>query len=1227
MKEHVESKASEPGAARAGALGSLAGSLRRVGRAARRRLVFQALGTIAAIGVAAVTFGGFADYLLRLPSAIRIGFLAVASLALVMALKRLVPPAWRFRPTLTELALRLERSPEGRRAGLEGIVAAGLEFDRAGAPAGVSGELETAAIARAAAMARGIHPRRALLQADRTLRVGMYVLAALLPLLGMSLASPSLTRIGLARILTPWADVAWPKRTEVMDAVASRTHAIGTALPLRAWLVRTPHEVGASEVRVTYRVLVNGTGSAPRRDVLTSQGRRGVRAGEDAAEGELFERLLDSASLAPPERSAADRIELEYWFASDDDETSPARVLLVDPPAIASATLTVTPPGYAGTLDPDSPFVHGAREIGRATDERSSVGPILAGSRVVVELDLNKPLPSPDAADADAVRRAIEARFPGLPTEGVAAAFEPARWRLGWEVRATTRVPIVLEDEHGIRARDEMGLRLAVVEDRPPTTSIVEPAQDEAVLPTAVVDVEGEGRDDVALASLVIRTQRAVPPADSVGAAPEPAGDPRTLTEAPNGTLGRSTRIRERLALAPLELKPGQEVWLTAVATDAYEWNGTRHDPAISPVRRLRVISESEFVEQVRAELSGVREAARRLEQDQAKLIQARPGAMESATQASAQAGRQEAIRDRVAPLDDSVRRLSSRLERNRLEDRQLRGILDDALGAIQEASSSADRASKSLARLGDPRTPQAEREAEAPRLEEAQKKADDALTDLASMLDAGTDSWAVRRSLEKLLNEQQQVSRQTSNAGEETRGKSEAELSAAQREDLERLAARQADLSQRAASAIETLEQRAKQLSSSDAGQSQSMKQAAQRGREQEIEQKLREASKAIRENKTNTAESLQQEASRAMEQMLEDLDRVEQQRDQALRRLLADLADSLGQLVRQQERELGVLAKGMAATPTNPEALKGLDVGMARLNRDTLALADRVEDELREAEHVGDLLAAAARAQGSAVSALKQDPADGLEADGHERTSLARLREALDEANRLQQKAEERDEDRKRAELLKAYRAALEAQTAINAETQPLVGKDLSRRDRNAARALGTRQRELAESLAAILKDKPEVATNRLFKFSHDRLDASMGSASRELSEGNAPARVSRDQATALATLRSLVDALKDAQKKSDEFREGAGGSRGGGSPGGGQPQGLFPPIAELKLLRELQVEAAAITRAAADAGGDGLDDAAAMQGELSSMARDLIRRLQNPDEEPGTPKGGAQ
>jgi hypothetical protein len=257
-----------------------------------------------------------------------------------------------------------------------------------------------------------------------------------------------------------------------------------------------------------------------------------------------------------------------------------------------------------------------------------------------------------------------------------------------------------------------------------------------------------------------------------------------------------------------------------------------------------------------------------------------------------------------------------------------------------------------------------------------------------------------------------------------------------------------------------------------------------------------------------------------------------------------------------------------------------------------------------------------------GQAIGALRAEPADALEALRAERDSLARLRDALAQAEKARENSQQRQEQRKLEELREKYAAALAEQRAIQAGVVPLVGKELSRRERQSIRELGTRQASLRTTLGEIRSGTEGLGDAVVFELAHRRLDRSTQAAGDTLARGVADAGVQREIASTVRVLSALIESLSQMRRREDGFREAAqGGNQAGGQGGQGQEQrenSLVPPIAELRMLRMLQQDAAERTRELSDA-----PDAAALelagqdQTEIADRAKQLLEKLKQQQE----------
>lgn len=1198
MSQHQQASPSPMPHADAQRMLGAVGAVRRLARAV---LVGERAAVLLACAVAAALAWGFVDFFLRSPAPLRIAAWAVGLGAIAWWVARSVWPAARFAPGLTDLALRLERE----RPELRGVLASGVDLARqrdSGEPVPLAEPVIAEASRRAAALRPADAVRRDLLA-----RNGGYLLAALLVVAGVFTLAPELASIGAKRVLWPFAAAEWPKRTGVADATGATVHPLGAALPLRAALLKSDSAASRTRVAAEYRLIADGRAGEWRRVLLTSQDRP-VQAAPGVV-GTLFERLIEPGTLGAAD--AGSSVALEYFFETSDDRTPVARVLLVEPPAVVGATLEAVEPEYARGADAARRI-----ELGSGTDERATPPPLLAGSAVRLTIRLNKDVPAAAAfaaGGADWLRRSLgepAAELVSRP-EGVSLELGPRQWVLAWTLDDPVRVAVRVEDEHGIADVEERSFRFDVQRDNPPTAVIVRPAEDKSLLPTAVVDLAGEARDDVGLAWVALERRVARRPAGSEGGAPEPLGEPEIFTRSEGAAGARQLLAESMLDLSAMPLRPGDEVWVTALAADTFALDGRRHEPVRSLVRKLRIISRDELIEQVWGELTGVRRNAIQIERDQRELAQASARAGEQAARQNERA--QAGITERLARQQDAVRRIGERLAENDAAEPALESVLRESRGALERAGRRSVQAGQELSAAADRASQEnAGPEAGAPeraRAQQAQQDVRDELASLIEMLDQGQDTWAARRAVEQALQAQRDLRDRTADAGRRTTGRSAEQLTPQERQELAGIAREQEELAERTRRAIEDMQSREESMRRSDPAAAQSMSQAAQRGRREQVPERMEQAARQARGNQTNNAQQQQSQAIQALEQMLQDLDQTARNRDEVLRRALASLIESLDALIRAQTDELAALE---AARDTGRFA--GLDRNMARLHVNTLAVLEEANAGPRELAPVARLIDAAAAEQAGATAALRRTPVDSGEAEERETASLKNLREARDLAARLDREAAQREQQRRRAELRKKYAEALARQVALRDSADALRAEELNRRTRNAARLIGQDQQTLREDLVQLKNDTAELSEARVFEFAHRRIDDLMRAAAEQLARGEPDEGVVRRQTSAARVLAQLIEAL-DQSRGEEDFREQEQAQQGqGGGQSGQQP--LVPPAAELKLLRAMQQEAIEMTRAASDAPervrADAAGDAATLQQGIAEQARELLDRI---------------
>lgn len=670
-------------------------------------------------GFLAIATGlGLLDFALRLPLWLRVTLWLVGMVMLGREAWRAAAPAWRFSPTLTDLALRVEKA----RPELRGVLASAVDFAAEADRSAGRGDqrederirdgLTAVVVHRALAVWKGGATRgeSGVFRGRSLLRRAGWSAAAMVACAAALAASPTLWSIGAQRVLTPWAGVSWPKRTGVMDATAERVHALGMALPLRAVVTRSNRSWDATYVAVRYR-LVNAAGKTggERRELLTFQTESREGSEGSAVAGALFERLIEPVGRA-----------VEYRFETDDDETEWQRIRLVEPPAVVSAEATITPPGYAAEAGIEKAAGGSAEERGSArlalgpgTDDRAVAPPALAGSMVELTITLNRALPIPES---------VRGLFMDVEEEGgdseaeVSLAAEGASWRIRWRLAESLRLPISLRDEFGIESVEQAVYRFEAQVDRPAAATITEPASDRTALATARLMVVGEGRDDVGLAWVRVQRQVFVPAGvegvgggrSGPGGAMEAAAGPVVIASAEigggvekagggggRGGGGQGSASAE-VELGDLGLHPGDEIRFTALAMDLLSAS-TGRDASASAPRTIRIISEAQLIGEVQGALTDIRQAAIRIEEQQAGLVERTERGIGDGASRRGQAQ----VSERLARQAEAIRRLVERVNENGLDDRALADLLGRSGEAASEAGRSSGRASQALDEAG----------------------------------------------------------------------------------------------------------------------------------------------------------------------------------------------------------------------------------------------------------------------------------------------------------------------------------------------------------------------------------------------------------------------------------------------------------------------------------------------------------------------------------------------
>ena len=1247
--------------------------IEKIRRTMRRTVVERHASAIVSVVVASVVVVAMADRLLRFPSGFRWVILIVGLGAIGWAVSRRLWPAFRFHPSLVDVALRIERIAPP----LSGRLASCVEFESSGSGRGNP---------LAARSVRDLQTRITTVRfedvIDPTLAHRLLGLAVVICIATVALVAwrPADASIAGRRVFTPWSDAKWPARTEVLDRLEpDLVHARGEPLAMTADLVRG--DPASDRVFLQIRRIEDGDATEWQRLVLTRQ-----QAGR-------FERIVDT-----------DADEIQYAFETEDDETPIRSIRIVPAPSVRSATAVVGPPAYAvGRGEIRS-------ELGPGTDRRSRLGQtVLEGSDLELDLVLERPIPIERTASG-AIDPAFVVRTISVPGEHPVKlevdAADPTRWRLSTRLERGGDVEIVLRDQYGLRNLDPIRYRFSTVADRVPTTTITRPAMDQTVSIDAVVDVRAEARDDVGLAAFQVDATLV---RNGVASRVETIGSMKRSDD-PAATTADAT-LDLGFEVASVEPEVGDEILLVAIATDEFMEDGSPRDPVRSSTRRLRIVSDIELLEQLQSALGSIRRSAIRLDDDQAGIADA--VRREGVDRASIR--EQGRLSDRIGSAREAIESIEARRGSNRLEDELLADILDQARNLVEAAEAASDRAVSALDRAerenqgeadsamnegeADPGTgfdsdraasddaedgatsendrtsegslsdseadsdlegstgtpfdetgsmdragsgsetdgatpgersesrtesrPETEAERDA---SEAQEDVREELADLAELLDRGEDAWVVSRKIQEMAEDLAELQERTSDLADETVGRERSELTDEERRELDDIARAQAELADDADDLIEELEARGQSMDRADPAQAAGLREAAREAREQGLEDQMREAEDRARENQLQQAGEAQQQAAEALDRMQETIEESRKAQVAELQRRIASLVDSLQGLIESSENEIIALARVEGVDDV--EGLAERSRALIMLNGNTLAVAAEAAAAGPDGDRIARLVQRAGTSQGAAIGDLRAGPARLDDARDNQERALSTLREALELAEDAAEELAEEQAEERRNELLAAYSEVLEVQVGILTETQRIridEGERLGRRSLMTSRRLATDEETLGRRVESIRLEFGEVTDSLVFSMTHRNLEAWIESATEGLREGRPDAATIELEILVVEALGGLAAALDQEAPDDDPFADAENGGGGGDGEGGQQadspPDPLIPPIAELKMLRATQQQILDATRRLDSTRGpeptstteSRIADLARMQADLHAVATALLQQLQ--------------
>jgi hypothetical protein len=1101
--------------------------------AIRRALVIERLSQAIAFGLLAIVLAVVLDRLLRLPPFIRVIELAmlVGGGFAWFALK--VLPAFRFSPSLVEVALWLERG----NALARGKLAAGADLAQSQVTPGRTGNpLASMVIDEAEAVSHKATYQRVNQQPVR--RAAAAAGFAVVTLVLLVIFAPETSKTALLRLMTPFADIQWPARTMVEPAMASLVHPRGVALSLRAQSVRG--DAADMRVEAEYRLLRDGDGEW--RKVLLS-------AQPDGA----FERLVET-----------DGESIEVLFRTEDMETLPIVIRLVPPPVVESARAVVTPPPYlSGKVDVRT------IELGTGTDRRATVSPpVLTGSTINIDMMMRGTSAVPTEPSTRALWLTETISLVGVDGTPIAPQFtvddtDQTRWSMSWVASGRGVLELKPRGADGILPSERIAFEIPAIDDAPPVITIVEPTADETVTPAATPLVVAEGRDDFGVKRSWI----------DVSVTRNDAPSRRVSTV--EGSQGTNARVETTLLLSEFAVEPGDRVVCVGSITDAFENNGSPRSPVVSSPRVFRVISASELSAQVRSRLGQMREAAGRLREEQAGIADAikdvaertkTNGATATEAERAQVAGSEGRMADRIAAFERSLAELASKLERNKTDGEGLSETIQEASELARTASQRSQEGATALPDAGL-----------VDKAAERASESESALADLETALQRDRETAELTRRIDKLAERIDVASKDTRAAAEKSVGKQRNQLSEETKALMDRSAQAQREAAAEARALAEDLGKRAEEIQKQDKpdeGAAEAMREAQQEADNRGLARQLEQAAQQTEQNQMQGAQQSQQQAQQAVQAMQQAMKNQSKRRTEELERRITDVVDALRSLLGTIETNTLTMQK---LTATDVAEVSRLAKLMLQLSRNASGIAENAGAAGQPMRRATTLIIRGAEQLDAVAASLRKEVADVAQAQESLEAARTSIQEALASAQKAKNDAEKDAENLRREELRGVYEQVLERQRSARSGAEAIVpapGKTLDRRGFVESKRIAAEQATVTGLLTTI-GARGDVSGSELYATSNQEMISASTLAGQDLAASALSRRTVLVQREVEASLASLIEALADPPEADDPFAE-APKEAGGGQqpPGGGSAAGAprVPPMAELRLLRTM-------------------------------------------------------
>jgi len=1039
----------------------------------------------------------------------------------------------------------------------------------------------------------------------------------------IGIVNPSMTKIALSRWFSG-SPLDWPRVTRVRfvwvdsNGKAPSVVPIGEQLRVRAevvqggypdqhvWLTTWTDKHRAVDELMTYQPTMSHNGVF------------------------VYERVLEPGS-GDGETKFSLRLQ-----AGDDTEQDPVELRLAPRPVIGELSAMIVPPPYVKNAnDPTKPA------DGVSVDLLSQAGHAVEGSGITLRIQANKPFavendgaPLVSLRDQNTDKQLTLALAKKLGDSPNAA-------EVSFKANETLQARIDMHDVDGFENRVGGAMTIGVVPDALPSVIITDPRRIVERSPTAVVELTIEGTDDLGLDGLKLRAEKfdAKPNDPPVFEAPL-AWNERIADKASGNTTGKAKYVWD---LTPLNLQPGTRLSFYTMVQDNYEVNGQRHPWVKSATLTLQIRSEAEIEEAKRRDLNEVKERIKLLkgQQEQTRSMtdaiqkaiamsgvttpQQKDQLSQLAQQESQQAAAANAIEQKVEQISDDLRQNKlATSELGKLSDEVAAGMKDVGQNNMPKAASDLNKAHEAAGNT-DKRNDQSKEQAKqaadaATSASTSQGQAVATMDRLIDRLGAAGDFETARAELHKIKDKQDELEKRTQALMAKTFGSKPEDLPQNLKDELSQLANDQKDLGTRTNELIQKMEKAASQLQQNDPAASESLTNAAKAGNDNQVSSAQGNAGASISQNKSNDASDNQGQAQRGLQKMIDELDKNDRRQLEQLSRQLLALIQELKK-IKEAEELLNKDSVTAGEKAAEPEMIK-LGDRQGMLQQNTIVVqkkAESTKSAQKAAVDIGeasDHMAAAAGALYSVKQPASLDP---------EVKAIAALDEAIKKLEKEKEKVDSQLKEKDLADFIQQYESIKKDQTIVKTSSDAIEVRRAATADHQVDR-LGTHdligmsitQGKLIEQVNALSNDD-KLKAYAVVVWMNGQVVEAMDISSEHMKRAATGRQLAVAQQTAIDRLTDIIEALKEEKQREAQFQSPQGGG------GGGKPP-LVPPLAQLKLLKAMQLVINAQTVSVnkdIDAAKDAaekqeLQDQAAKlgkkQGEIKDIASKLLESLKH-------------